>query len=206
MKTRPCSLDKARRMKSTMRQTVAPPVPKTVGESRSPHLSYVPAAGPEQSLGSCPPRAAKPHGKGGRGRPFSPEVLVMDGNCFVGIDVSKHSLDGRVWRGQALRYDNSAAGIAQLVALLRPLSVTLVVVEATGGLEVPLVRALQQAGIPIAVINPRQARDFAKASGTLAKTDRTCWLISRRRSVQHHVHRWMNRRWNWTRWWHAAVS
>jgi transposase len=49
--------------------------------------------------------------------------------------------------------------------------VTLVVVEATGGLEVPLVRALQRAGLAVAVINPRSARDFAKASGQLAKTD-----------------------------------
>lgn len=95
----------------------------------------------------------------------------MDGNCFVGIDVSKHSLDGRVRHGQAFRHDNSAAGIAQIVALLSQRSVTLVVVEATGGLEVPVVRALQKAKIPVAVINPRQARDFAKATGTLAKTD-----------------------------------
>jgi len=94
----------------------------------------------------------------------------MDG-CFVGIDVSKHRLDGCVRRGQTFQYDNAPAGVAAVVELLRRLPVTLVVVEATGGLEVPAVRALQQAQIPVAVINPRQARDFAKASGRLAKTD-----------------------------------
>src|SRR5512143_1196479 len=64
------------------------------------------------------------------------------------------------------------AGIAALVARLRPLAPSLVVVEATGGLELPLLAALQVAGIPTAAINPRQARDFAKATGRLAKTDR----------------------------------
>lgn len=94
----------------------------------------------------------------------------MDG-CFVGIDVSKDRLDGCIRQQQAFHHDNSGPGIAQVVALLQPLAVTLVVVEATGGLEVPLVRALQQAAIPVAVVNPRQVRDFAKASGVLAKTD-----------------------------------
>ena len=94
----------------------------------------------------------------------------MDG-CFVGIDVSKDRLDGCIRHRQAFSQDNSGPGIAQIVALLRKQPVTLVVVEATGGLEVPLVRALQKASIPVAVVNPRQVRDFAKASGVLAKTD-----------------------------------
>ena len=94
----------------------------------------------------------------------------MDG-CFVGIDVSKNQLDGRVLGDQSFQHPNSPAGAAAVVALLQPLSVTLVVVEATGGLEVPIARALQKAGIPVAVINPRQGSDFAKASGRLAKTD-----------------------------------
>ncbi len=59
-----------------------------------------------------------------------------------------------------------------MIARLKPLIPTLVVVEATGGLELPLVAALQVAGIPVAAINPRQARAFAKAIGRLAKTDR----------------------------------
>jgi transposase len=96
----------------------------------------------------------------------------MDGACFVGIDVAKRSLDGCLRPGPTFQHDNSPAGIGQIVTRLAAQPVTLVVVEATGGLEVPLVRALQRAGIPVAVINPRHARDFAKASGRLAKTDR----------------------------------
>jgi transposase len=95
----------------------------------------------------------------------------MDGPCFVGIDVAKRTLDGCFRPGPRFQHDNTAAGIAQVVARLTAQPVRLVVVEATGGLEVPLVRALQRAGISVAVINPRMARDFAKASGQLAKTD-----------------------------------
>ena len=91
---------------------------------------------------------------------------------FVGIDVSKDHLDGFVRpSGLAIRHGNDDAGIAALVAQLAPLRPTLVVVEATGGLQAPLVAALAVAGIPTAVVNPRQARDFAKATGRLAKTD-----------------------------------
>jgi transposase len=92
---------------------------------------------------------------------------------FVGIDVCKESLDGAFRgerKGPSFRHANSAAGIAQVVDVCK--NATLVVVEATGGLEVPLVRALQKAGIPIAVANPLRVREFAKASGVLAKTDR----------------------------------
>jgi transposase len=95
----------------------------------------------------------------------------MDG-CFVGIDVSKHQLDGYVLGQQSFQQPNSTAGIAQVIARLQSTPVSLVVVEATGGLEVPITRALQKARIPVAVINPRQGRDFAKATGRLAKTDR----------------------------------
>jgi transposase len=95
----------------------------------------------------------------------------MDGPCFVGIDVAKCSLDGCCRPGPRFQHDNTPAGIAQVVALLACYPVAVVVVEATGGLEVPLVRALQRAGIPVAVVNPRLARGFAKASGRLAKTD-----------------------------------
>jgi transposase len=93
---------------------------------------------------------------------------------FVGIDVSKAYLDSAIRPGAktAARDPNDPAGIAALVSRLQPLAPTLVVVEATGGLELPLVAALQVAKVPVAAINPRQARDFAKASGRLAKTDR----------------------------------
>lgn len=154
------------------RQTVTPPIHEIVGEPRSPHLSQTSAADPVQSHGQSASQQTRPQHKGGCRRSFFlRENLVMDG-CFVGIDVSKHQLDGQVLGRQSFQQPNAPAGIAQVVALLQSLPVTLVVVEATGGLEVPITRALQKAQIPVAVINPRQGRDFAKASGRLAKTDR----------------------------------
>jgi transposase len=92
---------------------------------------------------------------------------------FVGIDVAKSHLDVAVRPdGPIFRVPNSPEGLADLVARLAPLKPALIVVEATGGYELPAVAALQAAGIPVAAINPRQARDFAKATGRLAKTDR----------------------------------
>ncbi|MCR4301862.1 MAG: IS110 family transposase [Sulfuricaulis sp.] len=91
---------------------------------------------------------------------------------FVGIDVSKAQLDiavlpeERVWR-----VEREEASIAGLVKELRTLAPSLIVLEATGGLESPLTAALATAGLPVAVVNPRQARDFAKATGRLSKTD-----------------------------------
>jgi transposase len=91
---------------------------------------------------------------------------------FVGIDVSKAHLDVAIRpSGEAERVRNDEAGIAQLLERLQVLAPTLVVLEATGGLEVPLAVALATAAIPAAVVNPRQVRDFAKAIGQLAKTD-----------------------------------
>lgn len=91
---------------------------------------------------------------------------------FVGIDVSKAHLDVAVRPGgAAFRAPNDPAGLAGLVGRLAPHRPALVVVEATGGYELPAVAALQAAGIPVAAINPRQARDFAKGTGRLAKTD-----------------------------------
>src|SRR5512146_3096147 len=84
---------------------------------------------------------------------------------FVGIDISKAHLDTATRPGHLVaRHTNDPAGIAALVARLKPLTPALVVVEATGGLELPLVAALQVADIPVAAINPRQARDFARPS------------------------------------------
>jgi transposase len=92
---------------------------------------------------------------------------------FVGIDVSKAHLDVHCRpTGTAVRHANDPAGIAALVERLRPLRPALVVLEATGGFEIPAVAALAAAGLPVAVVNPRQARDFAKATGKLAKSDK----------------------------------
>ncbi|HEY8599016.1 MAG TPA: IS110 family transposase [Thermomicrobiales bacterium] len=91
---------------------------------------------------------------------------------FVGIDVSKTHLDLAARpTGLVERLPNDEAGIGQVVAQLCPLAPALIVLEATGGLEVPLAAALATAGLAVAVVNPRQVRDFAKAVGQLAKTD-----------------------------------
>jgi transposase len=90
---------------------------------------------------------------------------------FVGLDVSKDRLDGATRQGETFAVANDPPGHAELVRRLQPLGVTLLVLEATGGLELPVAAALAAAGIPVAVVNPRQARDFAKASGRLAKND-----------------------------------
>jgi transposase len=91
---------------------------------------------------------------------------------FVGIDVSKAQLDGHCNpKAERFAHPNDQAGIAAIVARLKTLGPTLVVLEATGGLEAPLAAALAAAKLPVAVVNPRQVRDFAKAMGTLAKTD-----------------------------------
>lgn len=92
---------------------------------------------------------------------------------WVGIDVSKASLDVHLRpSGQQFQVANHAVGIAALVEQLQSFEVEQVILEASGGLEQAAVQALQQAGILISIINPRQGRDFAKASGKLAKTDR----------------------------------
>lgn len=92
---------------------------------------------------------------------------------YVGIDVSKEWVDvavrpgGEEWRE---RLDEE--GIEELVMRLEALRPQLVVMEATGGYEMPVVAALGVAGVPVAVVNPRQVRDFARSQGLLGKTDR----------------------------------
>ena len=96
----------------------------------------------------------------------------MTNNRFVGIDVSRTSLDGFVRpSGETWTEPNSPQGHALLVRKLTKLGPALVVLEASGGIQRPLARALGQAGVPVAVVNPRQVRDFARAVGCLAKTD-----------------------------------
>lgn len=91
---------------------------------------------------------------------------------YVGIDVSKAALDVAQRPAQPpWRYANDAVGIAELVGRLRALRPQLIVLEATGGLERLVVAALALADLPVAVVNPRQVRDFARATGQLAKTD-----------------------------------
>lgn len=89
----------------------------------------------------------------------------------VGIDVSKARLDCFVTSGERKSVNNDDAGIGELCVWLQALSVERIVVEATGGYEAAAVAILGAAKLPIVVINPRQARDFAKAMGRRAKTD-----------------------------------
>jgi transposase len=103
---------------------------------------------------------------------------MPDTPSFVGLDVSKGQLDVALRPSEerhTLAHD--AAGIDALVVRLRHRQPTLIVLEATGGLERPLVRALVAAALPVIVANPRQVRDFAKATGQLAKTDRLDALV-----------------------------
>ena len=90
---------------------------------------------------------------------------------FVGIDVAKAALDVFIGSaGTAFTVANDEVGIKELVSQLVPAD--LVILEATGGLETPVASALAAAGIAVAIVNPRQVRDFARATGRLAKTDR----------------------------------
>ena len=92
---------------------------------------------------------------------------------YVGIDISKASVDVDSFPAiQPTCFTNDELGRAAAVNYLRGLRPSLIVVEATGGLEAPLVGQLATAGLSVAVVNPRQTRDFAKAIGVLAKTDR----------------------------------
>jgi len=91
---------------------------------------------------------------------------------FVGIDVSKDRLDGFVRpEGRKFSVANTEEGIEKLLREFTGIPLALIVVEATGGLEIALVSALASAGLPVVMINPRQARAYAKAIGKLAKTD-----------------------------------
>jgi transposase len=91
---------------------------------------------------------------------------------FVGIDVSKAVLDIAIApTGEAWSVANTAEGMHQLVMKLGEISPKLIVLEATGGLERRAIAALAGASLPVVAVNPRQVRDFAKATGQLAKTD-----------------------------------
>lgn len=92
-------------------------------------------------------------------------------DIFVGIDVSKAHLDVSVRPGGERRRFSQDDGLAKLTDFIAAAGAQLVVMEATGGLEAPCAAALAARGIAVAVVNPRQVREFAKATGKLAKTD-----------------------------------
>lgn len=93
-------------------------------------------------------------------------------NC-IGIDVAKQSFDlHSLQTGQDRRMNNAPDGIRQCVALCKEIRPTLIVMEATGGYELALASTLQAKGWAVAVVNPRRIRDFARAAGQIAKTDK----------------------------------
>ncbi|MCW5258922.1 IS110 family transposase [Verminephrobacter eiseniae] len=97
----------------------------------------------------------------------------MSEPVYVGIDVAKRTFEvATTGQAQTFSLGNDEAGHAQLCQLLAPLAPRLVLLEATGGYEQDLALALSAAGLRVSVINPRQARDFARCMGKLAKTDR----------------------------------
>ena len=92
---------------------------------------------------------------------------------FIGIDVAKLSLEIAVLSSEAhWEVSNDDPGIASVVKRFKETGPTLIVLEATGGLEMPVSTALAKAKLPVVIINPRQVRGFAKATGQLAKTDK----------------------------------
>src|SRR6266581_4321674 len=118
---------------------------------------------PEQLFGAIEPVSAR------SGRQ---ECRMSDVPCFIGIDVAKAQLDIALRpSGERWAVPNDTSGVTMLVDQLQALCPTLVVLEATGGLERLVTSALATAGLPVVVVNPRQARDFARATGQLAKTD-----------------------------------
>jgi transposase len=99
--------------------------------------------------------------------------LMTKVDRFVGIDVAQATLEVAVRpTGENWQVANDEVAFDALIDRLRALDPTLIVLEATGGIQVPVVGALAAAGLPVIALNPRQVRDFAKATGKLAKTDR----------------------------------
>ena len=97
---------------------------------------------------------------------------MTQGSVYAGIDVAKDRLDMAVRpSGAACTVAYDGAGVDDLVSRLHSLEPSVVVLEATGGLELPLAGALAAASLPVVVVNPRQVRDFARATGRMAKTD-----------------------------------
>lgn len=101
------------------------------------------------------------------------ERRMYKSEIFIGIDVSKQNLDCAVRpTNQIINVSNTPSDIGMLIEQIQKLSPQLIIVEATGGLERLLVGELVASQLPVVVINPRQVRDFARATGQLAKTDK----------------------------------
>jgi hypothetical protein len=134
----------------------------------------------------------------------------MEPKQWVGIDVSGKRLEVFVRPIQRiLKVANSPSGLATLVGKLLAIDPALIVVEATTNWHLAAVAALSGAGLPVAVINPRQARNFARATGQLAKTDPIdahCWPISLKRSIHPCAPYLTNKPENWLNGCNAAIK
>ena len=103
---------------------------------------------------------------------------MVEETVCVGVDVAKSALDVAVTdSGEVKQFANDDEGIGEAVGYIAGLKPAAIILEATGSLEMPLAAALQASRLPVVVINPRQVRDFARATGALAKTD-GYWLSS----------------------------
>src|SRR5688572_30746679 len=118
----------------------------------------------------CP---RNPNGHQGQQARIQQNRVMDKAPTFIGIDVSKHRLgihSRPSGESSTIGYDDES--VAALIERLVAVAPALIVLEATGGMEVRLAAALAAAGLPVAVVNPRQVRAFARAMGQLAKTDR----------------------------------
>ncbi len=152
-----------------MQQTDLPLVKVDRPEAWSLHL----ISGEPEQLSGLDHKSKPVSGKDGPN--YEKEVRgVMDSErVYIGIDISQDNLDMTAYpTGQIWKHNNSNSGIAKTVAKLKGLNPKLIVMEATGGLEKPLAQALDQAGLAVAVVNPRKIRDFGRSMGILAKTDK----------------------------------
>src|SRR4051794_19714419 len=126
-------------------------------------------AGPvkaEHKRGAPPAVSSQPERSPGPASPHQRSRVMDKPPTFVGIDVSEDRLDVHARSsGESLTVDHDEQGVAALVERLAALAPTLVVLEATGGMEVRLAAALAAVGLPVAIVNPRQVRAFARATG-----------------------------------------
>ena len=115
---------------------------------------------------------SSPNSREGHQARIARKGATMDGTVNVGIDVSKGWFDVVIGPGtKAQRFDNDGAGYEAVAESLKGWTINRIVLEATGGLERHLVAALAAARLPVVVVNPRHVRDFARATGRLAKSD-----------------------------------
>ncbi len=99
--------------------------------------------------------------------------MAVQTGTFIGIDISKGTLDVAEWpSGNTYQFSNDKKGIGQAVRTIQSQQPALVVMEASGGLEMPLAAQLEAAALPVVVANPTRVRAFARSAGQLAKTDR----------------------------------